>query len=60
MCKTPKMPKPSAEDDKAPILLTRSDTLGNGVSAAKRRKNQVRLDLNNATAAYQGLTIPNG
>lgn len=58
MCSKPKMPK--RDNTPNPVVLTRADTEGTGRAAARKRKAQVRLDLNNATTPYQGLTIPNG
>ncbi|MDO4708263.1 MAG: hypothetical protein Q4B94_00300 [Pseudomonadota bacterium] len=66
MCKAPKIPKPSAESAAAtppPILLSRSELqVQAGTPASRRRRNDVRLDLNHGAAnrARQGLMIPSG
>ena len=56
MCSKPKVKTQETVPD--PILLTRQDTQPSGAVAAARRRNKLRMDLNNAT--YQGLAIPNG
>lgn len=58
MCSAPKVPKP-ADSDPPPVLLTRNEATGFAGTAGKRR-NDVRLDLNNATQRFPGLMIPNG
>lgn len=59
MCGAPKAPKPS-KPEKPTILLNRRDTEGTADQVARRRRSDVRLDLNNGTQRYQGLMIPGG
>lgn len=44
--------------DPAPTVITAADSQSSGQTAAARKRNNLRMDLNNSF--YQGLAIPNG